>query len=55
VSIVAAGLFAAIGIIVAKPPDGGADAATTDPAGGALTGVSIAVYASSAAKFLCGG
>jgi ABC-type transport system involved in multi-copper enzyme maturation permease subunit len=43
---VGAGVFAAIGIIVAKPPpDGGADAATADPAGGSLTGVSIAVYA----------
>jgi ABC-2 type transport system permease protein len=46
VSIVAAGVFGAIGIIVSKPPPGGAgEAATMDPAGGALTGVSIAVYA----------
>lgn len=42
----AGGVFAAIGIIVATPPpDGSADAPTMDPAGGALTGVSIAVYA----------
>jgi hypothetical protein len=45
-SIVAAGVFGAIGIIVGEPPDGGtAEAATADPAGGALTGITIALYA----------
>ena len=45
-SSVVAGVFAAVGVIVAMPPpDAGADAATADPAGGSLTGISIAVYA----------
>jgi hypothetical protein len=43
-SIVVGGVLAAIGTVVSKSsPDGGA--ATPDPAGGSLTGVSIAVYA----------
>jgi len=44
-SIVTGGVFAAIGIIVSKPSADGGTAATLDPAGGSLTGVSIAVYA----------
>ena len=44
-SIVAGGVFAAIGIIVSKPSPDGGPAVALDPAGGSLTGVSIAVYA----------
>ena len=44
-SIVGVGVMAASGLIVAGPPvDGTAGAATVDPAGGSLTGVSLAVY-----------
>ncbi len=43
VSIVGMGLFGAVGLIVAKPPPDG-EAATADPTGAALTGVTLAVY-----------
>jgi ABC-type transport system involved in multi-copper enzyme maturation permease subunit len=45
-SILAVGAFMALGVVVQKAPaDGFADAPVGDPAGGALSGVSLAVYA----------
>jgi ABC-type transport system involved in multi-copper enzyme maturation permease subunit len=41
-SIVGIGAFAAVGIVVGNPPPG--PGTTVDPTGGALTGVSLAVY-----------
>lgn len=44
-SIIGLGTFTAIGLVVQRvPADGFADAAMTDPTGGALTGVSLAGY-----------
>ncbi len=45
-SILAVGAFMAVGVVVQKAPaDGFADAPVDDPAGGALSGVSLAIYA----------
>ena len=48
VSIVAIGPFMSVGLIVQDPPAAQSDLATADPAGGSLTGVSLAAYLISA-------